>query len=135
MTHDEPNRLAFISGYYDTTQEMPPAKDLSLGCELVTAEPRVAIDCGCGAGRDTAFLREKGFHVHAFNVEAEAIRRCRVRFAEDEGVELRQASFESFDYPRADLVSASGGWSEPEIRSSYASTWSWRTSCHWSLAA
>ncbi|HCG3503234.1 TPA: SAM-dependent methyltransferase, partial [Acinetobacter baumannii] len=28
--------------------------------------PLVAIDCGCGAGNESAYLLSKGFNVHAF---------------------------------------------------------------------
>lgn len=67
---------------------------------------RVAIDCGCGAGSDIAFLRCNGFIVHAFDREQESIARCRKRFGDDKGVFLSQATFSTFEYPRASLIVA-----------------------------
>ena len=67
---------------------------------------KVAIDCGCGAGSDIAFLRTKDFFVHAFDIEEESISRCRERFSGDREVLLSKTSFSSFEYPRASLIVA-----------------------------
>ncbi len=67
---------------------------------------KVAIDCGCGAGSDIAYLRSEGFTVHGFDIEEEFISRCRERFETDELVHLSQSSFSSFNYPCASLVVA-----------------------------
>ncbi len=34
--------------------------------------PLVAIDCGCGAGNESAYLLSKGFNVHAFDISIDA---------------------------------------------------------------
>ncbi len=94
-----------IAEYYDVTTDREVRADLRFAADLVTQE-KIAIDCGCGAGRDIAFLRDKGFIVHGFDLEAESIRRCRERFGEDPGVFLSQASFNSFIYPSAALIVA-----------------------------
>jgi len=65
-----------------------------------------AIDCGCGAGSDIAYLRHNGFNVHAFDSEASSIEICSKRFKGDNKVFLSQQRFESFHYPQAELVVA-----------------------------
>ncbi|MCW8195403.1 class I SAM-dependent methyltransferase [Proteobacteria bacterium 005FR1] len=94
-----------ILNYLDATKFRATRDDLKLGVELVDG-PKIAIDCGCGAGSDIAFLRDKGFTVHAFDIEPEAVARCQKRFSGDEKVTLCQARFSTFDYPRASLVGA-----------------------------
>lgn len=39
-----------------------------LAAKLVDG-PRIAVDCGCGAGSDIAFLRSEGFVVYTFDTE------------------------------------------------------------------
>lgn len=94
-----------ISDYFEHTVNRKTREGLQLAVELVRG-PRIAIDCGCGAGSDIAFLRESGFYVYAFDCEAEAVARCRDRFKHDENVLLSQDTFNSFDYPAATLVLA-----------------------------
>ncbi len=91
--------------YYNSTQNSAVRDDLRFAVTCV-ARPRVAIDCGCGAGADIAYLRSSGFTVHAFDIEAEAIRRCMERFQHDAQVHLTQTGFADFKYPQADLVVA-----------------------------
>jgi SAM-dependent methyltransferase len=93
--------------YYDETASRQARDDLKQAAGLVRSiQPAVAIDCGCGAGADIAYLRSAGFEVHAFDIEAEAIARCRERFASDDQVHLTEASFSTFSYPSASLVNA-----------------------------
>lgn len=94
-----------ILEYFDSTASSETRDDLRLAVELVN-EPKIAIDCGCGAGSDIAFLRAKGFRVYAFDIESEAIERCRERFSYDKSVTLSQDTFSTFDYPSASLILA-----------------------------
>lgn len=94
-----------LSQYLDATESRATRPDLELGVSLVSG-PRIAIDCGCGAGSDIAYLRARDFSVHAFDIEAEAIARCERRFSGDDRVKLSQASFSSFHYPKASLIVA-----------------------------
>jgi len=94
-----------ILEYFDATECRETRDDLKLAVAHWEG-PRIAIDCGCGAGSDIAFLRTHGFTVHAFDIEPEAIARCQRRFGEDAGVNLSQDSFSSFDYPPASLIVA-----------------------------
>ncbi len=94
-----------ITEYYDATSSREIRDDLMLAVKLVDG-PRVAIDCGCGAGSDIAFLRSKGFFVHAFDIELESIARCQMRFSDDRNVVLSRDTFSAYKYPRASLVVA-----------------------------
>ncbi len=94
-----------ISEYFDATEDRETRADLKLAVELVS-DPAIAIDCGCGAGSDIAFLRINGFQVHAFDIEGEAIERCQNRFDGDRNVILTKNSFNTFNYPSASLILA-----------------------------
>jgi len=94
-----------IKQYYSATEHSEIREDLTYAVSL-TGAARVAIDCGCGAGSDIAFLRQNGFTVHAFDIEEESIRRCRKRYSSDPGVHLSVADFSGFEYPNASLVVA-----------------------------
>ncbi len=94
-----------ILAYFDATECKETRSDLKLAVGLVNG-PRVAIDCGCGAGSDIVYLRENGFTVHAFDIEESSIARCLKRFVGDSAVILSRSDFSSFAYPTADLVVA-----------------------------
>ncbi|MBD3671005.1 MAG: class I SAM-dependent methyltransferase [Gammaproteobacteria bacterium] len=94
-----------ISTYYDDSESRETRPELRLATNLVNG-PKVAIDCGCGAGSDIAFLRANDFTVHAFDIEEEAIIRCASRFERDENVFLSRSSFLDYSYPSASLIVA-----------------------------
>jgi len=94
-----------ILAYYDATVDRDVRADLQRAVELV-GEPKIAIDCGCGAGSDIAYLLANGFVVHAFDIELASISRCRERFGDNHRALLSQASFSSFSYPLASLIVA-----------------------------
>ena len=94
-----------ITDYYDATVDRDVRSDLQRAIKLVN-EPKIAIDCGCGAGRDIAYLLDNGFIVHAFDIEPDSILRCKKRFAGIDNVFLSQDSFNSFSYPIASLIVA-----------------------------
>lgn len=98
-----------INQYYDATAIRGARADLAFAVSLLPQNEdnvHVAIDCGCGAGADIAYLRQHGFGVYAYDVEEEAIARCTQRFNDDVEVSLTQASFNTFNYPVASLVYA-----------------------------
>lgn len=96
---------AEINDYYDATVGSNVRSDLQQAIEMVS-EPRIAIDCGCGAGSDIAYLLSNGFTVHAFDIESESISRCSERFKEEAELYLSQDSFSTFSYPAASLILA-----------------------------
>ena len=91
------------SKYFDATAERETRDDLRLAVSLVEGD-KIAIDCGCGAGSDIAFLRSHDFFVHAFDIEKESITRCGVKFKGDSNVLLSQDSFNTYKYPHASLI-------------------------------
>jgi SAM-dependent methyltransferase len=73
---------------------------------IVDKDSLVAIDCGCGTGRDIAYLENIGFSVHAFDIEERALEVCNARFCNNPLVIITKSSFADFDYPDANLVIA-----------------------------
>ena len=101
--------------YYDATRD-EPRETLLFALEKFEAEDRsgLAVDLGCGTGRDTAELLRRGWSVLAIDGEEEAIARLRRRaFTDDQRVRLgtQIAPFEDAVWPPADLINAS--WSLP----------------------
>ena len=94
-----------INNYYDATEDRNIRPDLQQALGLVI-EPKLAIDCGCGAGSDIAHLLANGFVVHAFDIESESISRCRNRFRDETNLFLSHDGFITFSYPPASLVLA-----------------------------
>jgi len=94
-----------IEEYYDATTFGEMRSDLLQAIEL-TKEPKIAIDCGCGAGSDIERLATLGFTVYGYDLEDESISRCKERFKNNSDVILSRDSFSTFEYPRASLVLA-----------------------------
>ena len=94
--------------YYDKTRDGTPDPALAFACARVGTElPKIAIDCGCGGGRGTAYLLAQGFRVYGFDADPAAEAFCTERFAGDDNASFCTATFSSFDYPRAALLAAS----------------------------
>ncbi|MGH1469978.1 MAG: class I SAM-dependent methyltransferase [Cellvibrionaceae bacterium] len=94
-----------ITKYFDATESREIREDLLFSVSVIN-DPRVAIDCGCGAGADIEYLVNNGFTVYGFDIEQESISRCQSRFNGVGNVFLSQSSFSTFDYPQASLVVA-----------------------------
>jgi len=94
-----------IKAYYETTTYSETRSDLLRAIDLVK-EPKIAIDCGCGAGSDIEYLAKLGFTVYGYDVEEESITRCKARFKNNTNVVLSCDSFSTFNYPKASLVVA-----------------------------
>jgi len=94
-----------IKIYYDDTKSTEIRSDLLQAIELVKG-PKVAVDCGCGAGSNIGYLSTNGFTVYGYDIEDEAIIRCKDRFSNNSKVVLSQDSFSTFTYPRTSLVLA-----------------------------
>lgn len=109
--------------YYDRVAGEPPRKTLleaveafanARGPETAGAgrEPLLAVDLGCGDGRDTQALLERGWSVIACDPHEEGLRRLRLRplcaLAEREGrLKVQLADFKASRFGRVDLVNAS----------------------------
>jgi SAM-dependent methyltransferase len=92
--------------YYEKslTRKHLPRTELAL--KLNRSNLNVAIDCGCGAGGDLAYLEQQGYQVHGFDINQDAIRICDARFSGNSSISISQATFENFDYPRSGVVIA-----------------------------
>jgi len=94
-----------VKSYYDATINSEIRSDLLQAIELIK-EPKIAIDCGCGAGSDIEKLTTHGFTVYGYDLEEESVSRCKKRFKNNKNVFLSRDSFSTFNYPKASLVLA-----------------------------
>lgn len=88
-----------ITEYYDSTERREIRSDLAFAVNLV-GDPKIAIDCGCGAGADIKYLFAKGFKVYGFDIEEESISRCKKRFKNNQDVILSKAGFSPVRTPK-----------------------------------
>ena len=105
------------SRYYDAVKDRPPRGTLLEALDRFAAEgvpasdapPPLALDLGCGDGRDTMELLRRGWRVLALDATPEAIGRLLARPDLPEGalLETRAERFEDFQPPACDLVNAS----------------------------
>ncbi len=101
--------------YYAVTAERPAwltvrrAIDLFAADSLPLLRPRLAVDLGCGAGRDTRELLRAGWRVLAIDREPGAITALEAATAAHRGdaVETQVADLATVDVPTCDLVNAS----------------------------
>ena len=70
------------------------------------ADPGFGVDLGCGQGRDTFAMLERGWRVLAIDAEPEAVERLRAHARGEPRLETQVASFVDADWPPADLVNA-----------------------------
>jgi tellurite methyltransferase len=104
------------SRYYDAAGEQP-RETLLFALERFDAEAGAkgrrlfAVDLGCGTGRDTVELLQRGWRVLAIDAEAEAIqrllRRGDLRFGSRARLHTQIARFEDARWPEADLINSS----------------------------
>jgi len=97
--------------FYDAVADRPPHETVIEALDRFDREGRrgLAVDLGCGDGRDAVEMLRRGWRVVAIDAEREAIERLRARTADMAGAALVPvvASFEDAAWPRADLVNAS----------------------------
>jgi SAM-dependent methyltransferase len=101
-----------FGAYYAATADGAPRRTLLAALSAFDiGPPRLALDLGCGTGRDTLELLRRGWRVLAVDVAAEAVAELRRRAQAAEGLaarlEARVAPMEAIDLPRADLVNSS----------------------------
>jgi SAM-dependent methyltransferase len=94
-----------ITEYYESTKDRKIRSELIYAVEEVV-NPRVVIDCGCGAGADINYLLSNEFQIYGFDSESLAIEVCKERFKGNTNVVLSKDTFSSFNYPQATLVLA-----------------------------
>ncbi|MGF1480706.1 MAG: class I SAM-dependent methyltransferase [Cyanophyceae cyanobacterium] len=93
--------------YYDAIKGRPPRDTLIKALEMAP-EPGMAVDIGCGDGRDTVELLRRGWHVLAVDGEAEGITRLLQRpDINTAHLKTQVVRFEALQLPAADLINAS----------------------------
>lgn len=102
------------SNYYKAVANRPPRETLVTALtnferDILQAESKIAIDLGCGDGRDTVELLRRGWNVTAIDGEQEAITRLLQRSDIDtKFLQTRIDQFENIELPlKADLINAS----------------------------
>ena len=95
--------------FYSFTKDSPPWPLLMRAAALAPREGR-ALDLGAGAGRDTRYLLEQGFHVTAVDAEPRAVGLLSALPWPADRLRIVQSPFEDFDFAGAgapyDLISA-----------------------------
>jgi SAM-dependent methyltransferase len=118
------------TGYYDAMAGRPPRETLlrALAAYEAAHGPAngapLAVDLGCGEGRDTMELLRRGFRVIAVDSEPEAIKRLCARpdLSHAGRLETHVARIEDARWPAAAIVNAS--FSLPFCRpEAFADTW------------
>jgi len=101
--------LSHWTSYYTATAAGGPRETLLQALSLHSGPPGLALDLGCGTGRDTLVLLEQGWQVLALDAEPEALSALRERTpALLQGrLETRQARFETVTLPGCDLLNSS----------------------------
>ena len=96
MSHD-------WSRFYSFTKDSPPRPLLVRAASLASRNGR-ALDLGAGAGRDTRYLLEQGFHVTAVDAEAHSV--AMLKALPQANLHVVQSSFETFAFATYDLISS-----------------------------
>ncbi|MCM0148639.1 class I SAM-dependent methyltransferase [Photobacterium galatheae] len=97
--------------YLSPSALQPPRTHLIEAHQLLGDQLRgkVAVDCGCGRGRDTFFLLENQYRVYAFDNHLESLRQLSTHplAASNPLLDLQHCSFSEYRFPKAHLVNAS----------------------------
>ncbi len=113
--HEAAERRDWVA-YFDRMQGKPPRATLLNAIErfgeIEPTDAPLALDLGCGDGRDTEALLDAGWRVWARDGHEDGIRRVRersvCRLAIEQGrLDLGIAPFSEMNLPRAHLVNAS----------------------------
>ncbi|MDI1285593.1 MAG: class I SAM-dependent methyltransferase [Reyranella sp.] len=109
MTENE--QSAGWAAYYDKLRDRPPRKTLLAALDAFGATPpgALALDLGCGDGRDAIEMLRRGWRVVAVDAEPEALRQLQARLLPpDSDVTPVVARFEEVPIPLgASLVNSS----------------------------
>lgn len=108
--------------YYEKALSRSHSKRTEFAVRLNKSTLKIAIDCGCGTGSDIQYLKQQGYQVHGFDINPDAIAICKERFSTNALVDISEASFELFDYPKTGLVIAHSSlfFADPQM---FYSTW------------
>ena len=100
--------------YYAKTGQRPPRATLCFALDKCAAEPPadgdlLAVDLGCGNGRDTVEILRRGWSVVAIDAEPDALQRLTTRpdLPAAAALTTQLGRFEDLQWPAAHLVNAS----------------------------
>lgn len=95
--------------YHDAVEGKPARPTLVAALAYWRDRPGVAVDLGCGTGRDTLALLQAGWKVRAVDADAEALARLATRVPPEHRprLEIVHARLEAFPLGTCDLVNAS----------------------------
>lgn len=96
---------AFTKDYYENTWNLAPSALLDEALSFVKSKSRTALDLGCGAGRDTKLLLQKGYDVIAIDNQA-IVKPYIENLSQYGNVLFEQTTFEDFDYQYYSLINA-----------------------------
>jgi tellurite methyltransferase len=96
---------SFTEDYYKSTQDLEPSQLLIEALQLLSSPSKIALDLGCGAGRDTRLLLERGFKVIAVDSEPR-VRKFIEKLHQFGDLTYVESTFASFDYKNYDLINA-----------------------------
>jgi len=96
------------ASYYALLKDRPPRRTAVFAMRRFES-PGLAVDLGCGGGRDTLPLLAAGWRLVAIDREASAIEALTEATPEDwrSRLDARQAPFEEAQWPPADLIVSS----------------------------
>lgn len=112
-----PNSRQDWTSYYDKTGDRPPRETLLRALDTFDEDQqspdRLAVDLGCGSGRDTIEILRRGWPVVAVDAAPEAIEKLLARPDLPAGAEIRPqvSRYEDMVLPSCDLINA--GFSLP----------------------
>lgn len=108
--------------YYQLSAEIKHRPNTEMAVKLNQSGIKIAIDCGCGVGADTAYLAKQGYTVHAFDNSVDAINLCKQRFDGDTNIHLTTANFETYHYPTTGIMVANSSLFFSD-KNQFAQTW------------
>jgi len=95
-----------LQGYYQNSSLYSHRKMLEKIVDLNCSNNKTAIDLGCGAGNDTAYLLEQGYNVTAIDNSSDAIEICLQRFKDSQNISILQKNFENCNFIKSTLLIA-----------------------------
>ncbi|NGN98428.1 class I SAM-dependent methyltransferase [Grimontia sp. S25] len=100
------NQQAKWNQYYQKVSPIPHRKLVERAQKLDKTGHRVAVDCGCGSGAETAYLLAQQYEVYAFDFNEDAVTLTHQRCKSHPKLNLTLDSFSEFEFPVSNLITA-----------------------------